>query len=334
MSGIAAAPSGPGLSVIVPTRNVAGTIADCLRGLLEELAGSAFEVIVVDNGSRDATLDIVRTFPVALHVVGPCFVSRSRNEGARAATLPLVAFVDSDCVVQPGWAATVRAVLADAGIGVTGSRHILRADATWVERAWDRAHRKRAEAALVDTVYIPAGNLAARREVFLAVDGFDETLETGEDPDLCARIAAGGRRIVEARDMRCVHLGEPRTLGDVFRRERWHGRGARLHYGDGRLAPITLATAAFGGALAFAAASLVAAIATGVPWLLAGLLAPAAVPAVYAASYGRGDPRHTAQLWAIYLAYFLARTAAFPVAVARALERRRAAAGTGAGMRA
>ena len=248
-------------------------------------------MLVVDNGSTDGTLDIVRRLPVRLEVIPGGFVSRSRNVGARAAAHPLLAFIDSDCVVRSGWGQAVRAVLADESIGVTGSRHVLRDHATWVERAWDRAHRRRSPAALVPTAYIPAGNLATRRDVFLAVDGFDESLETGEDPDLCARIAARGHRVVEARDVQCVHLGEPRTLGDVFRRERWHGRGARLRYGDGRLAPIMISSTLFAVCLAGAVAGVLLAPMIGSAWPLVLLAAPLAVPMIYAARYARGDVR-------------------------------------------
>ena len=320
--------SQPPISVVVPTRNVAATIGVCLQSILDELAGTGHEVIVVDNGSSDATLDIVRRFAVRLEVVSPCFVARSRNCGARLAVHPLLAFVDSDCVVRPGWSANIREVLSDESIGVTGSRHVLREDSTWVERAWDRAHRRRSERPLEDTVYIPAGNLAVRRSVFLDVGGFDETLETGEDPDLCARIAARGYRIVEARDIRCVHLGEPRTLGDVFRRERWHGRGARLRYGDGRIAPITISTVVFAVTLVLAVTALALAMWWRSIWPLAVAALPLSLPALYAARYARGgDPAHFVQLSAIYLAYFFARTAALPVVAARAWQRRAAPTG-------
>lgn len=309
------------LTVIVPTRNVSATIGPCLQSIADDLRGTPHEVIVVDNGSTDDTLRIARQFPVRLETIPGGFVSRSRNTGARVAQHPVLAFVDSDCVVRPGWGEAIRAVLADEAIGVTGSRHVLRDDATWVERAWDRAHRRRSTAALEDTVYIPAGNMAARRAVFLDVDGFDESLETGEDPDLCARIAARGLRIVEAHGVRCVHLGEPRTLGDVFRRERWHGRGARLRYGDGRLAPIMISTVLFAGALLAALAGVVLATALRSAWPLVLLAAPLAMPMVYAARYARGDTAHAVQLVAIYLAYFAARTAALPVVASRARER-------------
>lgn len=317
------APSTP-VTVVVPTRNVERTVAACVESIRTELAGTDYEIIVVDNGSTDATLDVVSRLPVTVVRVLPGFVSASRNAGARQASHPLLAFVDSDCLVQPGWATAIREVLADASIGVTGSRHVLRTGATWVERAWDRAHRRRADRSLVDTTYIPAGNLAVRRDVFLAVGGFDESLETGEDPDLCARIAARGLRIVEAQATRCVHLGEPRTLGAVFRRERWHGRGVRLRYGDGRIAPVTIATGLFAVLVAAGALGVIAAVATGTLWLLpVSIVLPLLVPASYAARYTRDRSlAHFGQLLAIYLAYFAGRAAALPVVLARWWRRR------------
>ena len=310
---------GPWLSVIVPARNVAGTIDACLGALGDEAARTPLEVIVVDNGSRDDTVARARRFPGRVIELPPGgFVSASRNAGARAARAAVLAFVDSDCVVRPGWAAAILDVLEDASIGATGCRHDIRDAPSWVEWGWDRAHHVRLTAPR-EVPYLPAGNLAVRRPLFLELGGFDETLETGEDPDLCKRIAGAGFRIVEAPAVRSVHLGEPRTLAAVFRRERWHGRGLRLHYADGRLAPIAILTALSAVAALAAIVSVALAAATRCPWWLAGLLLPFGVPALYALRYAR-PPRvpHAAALLPIYAAYFLGRVAALPVAVRRA----------------
>ncbi len=308
------------LSVVIPTRNVARTIEACLQSVCGAAPRERLEVIVVDNGSSDATLELAARFPVRVERIPGGFVSRSRNVGARLARHPFVAFVDSDCVVREEWLGATLAALGEPRVAVAGCRHELRDAATWVERAWDRAHRKPLGRGLRDVAYVPAGNLAARRDVFLEVNGFDETLETGEDPDLCARIAARGHRVVQAPGMRCVHLGEPRTLGDVFRRERWHGRGARLRYGDGRIAPITISTAIFIAAVAVAIAGVAAALAGRVWWPAAAAAAPLAVPAVYAAAYAKAPRvRHALPLLLVYVAYFAGRAAALPVAARRAL---------------
>lgn len=310
---------GPLLSVIVPARNAAGMIEPCLRALLDEATRTALEILVIDNGSTDDTIAKARGLGLPVIQLPPGgFVSASRNHGAREAKAPVVAFVDADCVVRPGWAAAVLDVLADASIGAAGSKYDIRDASTWVERSWDRAYHVRATA-LGDVPYIPAGNLGMRRSVFLGVGGFDETLETGEDPDLCRRVVGAGFRVVEAPSIRTVHLGEPRTLKAVFRRQRWHGRGLRLRYADGRIAPIAIMTVLSALAGLAAIASLVAAVATGRVWWLAGLLLPFGVPALYAVRYAKA-PRltHAAALLPIYSAYFLGRVMALPVALRRA----------------
>lgn len=311
------------ISVVVPARNSGATLGACLSSILREVPAALREVIVVDNGSTDDTLAVARSFPVRLESVPGGFVSRSRNVGACLARHPVVAFVDSDCLVCDGWYEAITKTLADARVGVCGRRHDIRDEAGWVERAWDLAHRRPLGDAPRPVAYVPAGNMAARRDVFLQVRGFDETLETGEDPDLCARLAARGLAVVEVPAARAVHLGEPRTLRDVFRRERWHGRGLRLRYGDGRLAPIAVTTAAFGGLVVVALAGVTWSVLSGT---LAGALAvfgPAAVAGAYAVRRTR-RPVHLARLWLIYLAYFLGRAAALPVVVARARVRRSA----------
>ena len=313
---------GSSLSVVIPSRNSGRTIDACLRSVLSDTPPDALDVIVVDNGSSDDTLEIVRRHPVRLEIVPPGFVSTSRNVGARLAKYPLVAFIDSDCSVRSGWRTAVVETLADETVGIIGRRHDPPDNGTWVQQAWDRAHaRAHATRTMREVPYVPAGNMAARTAVFLGVDGFDDTLETGEDPDLCARVAAQGLRIVEVPEMRCIHFGEPATLGAVFRRERWHGRGTRLRYGDGRLAPIMLTTLAFGAAVILSVIGALVALAGGGWWWLAGGLALlAGVPAIYAARYAK-SLAHAAPLLLIYVAYFFGRAAALGVVLKRARDR-------------
>ena len=306
------------ITIVIPARNSARTIDECLRSVLEAAPAELREIIVVDNGSTDQTLDAVKRYPVRVEIIPPGFVSRSRNVGARLAKHPIVAFVDSDCAVDDGWHGAICAALQDPAVGVVGSRHDAPRNGTWVQRAWDLAHsRDRRPGNARDVVYVPAGNMALRAAVFAEARGFDETLETGEDPDLCARVAATCLRIVEEPRMRCTHFGEPATLAAVFRRERWHGRGTRLRYGDGRLAPIMLTSAAFGAAAIACTVATTAALAGASWWWpLAGFAATLGIPAVYAARYGK-TLRHTVTLWPIYLAYFFGRASALGVVFKR-----------------
>ncbi len=93
-------------SVIVPAYNAGKTIGDCLRALARQSLDAAdYEVIVVDDGSRDDTAEIVKTFPVRyLHQEnkGP---AAARNYGSREARGEIILFTDSDCVPSRDWIA-------------------------------------------------------------------------------------------------------------------------------------------------------------------------------------------------------------------------------------
>jgi GT2 family glycosyltransferase len=169
--------------------------------------------------------------------------------------------------------------------------------------------------------YIPAGNLLTPIRVFRESGGFDPTLETGEDPDLCNRIRSTGYRIVEWDRIRCIHLGEPKSLAQVFRREMWHGRGVRLRYADGRVAPVVLATVLFGVLMLLAAAGLLLSLGGGTLLPASAAVLPWIVPAIYALSRaGRVRPARLPALMAVYGFYFLGRMVALPVAVLRGLR--------------
>lgn len=306
------------VGIVIPSRNSGASIARCLQSVLETIPDGARDVIVVDSGSTDDTPDLVRMAGVRLETIRPGYVSRSRNIGAALVRSDLLAFVDSDCVLLPGWYEAVMECLAHDNVAAAGCRYELRDRPTWVERSWLAAKGGPAPASMRDARYVPGGNLVVRREAFAEVGGFDETMETGEDMQLCAAITARGRRVVEYGAIRSQHLGEPRTLVEVFWRNRWHGRGARLNYADGRMAAITLSTIAFAGTVAAGLTGAAAAIATR-RWIPAASLALAAViPAVYATRYTRSsNPADFARLCLIYFAYFCGRSAALPDVVRR-----------------
>ncbi len=318
---------GPFLSVVVPARNSADTIAECLRSLRRHLPQTCSEVIVVDNGSSDGTGRIAREEGARVIEAPGVFVSEVRNVGARQATGDgeLLGFIDSDCTITPGWYQAAVALLeSDRTIGVAGSRHVIPENPSWVEEVWFRSHRSMERKDPLDVAYIPAGNLVVRKKVFRQVGGFDPTMETGEDPDLCNRIGSAGFRIVEWDAIRCVHLGEPKSLVQVFRRERWHGRGVRLRYADGRLAPVVVATALFLVLVLAGVAGLAAAVVVGLTLPVAALVPALAIPAVFAITKGRKLPvTQLPALALVYTFYFLGRAASLPVAAARAMFKRK-----------
>src|SRR5260370_40529790 len=93
----------PRVSVVVCAYNAERTMEPCLASL-EELNYPDYEVIVVNDGSTDRTLEIAERFSYVRIISQPNKgLSVARNVGAEAATGQIVAYTDSDCVADPDW---------------------------------------------------------------------------------------------------------------------------------------------------------------------------------------------------------------------------------------
>jgi glucosyl-dolichyl phosphate glucuronosyltransferase len=107
----------PAVSVIVSTRNRAHYLPEVLRTLAAQDCEASFEVIVVDNGSTDATPSVLREWcarnPGFRTVSEPRpGLSKGKNAGIRTARAPLLLFTDDDMRVDPGWVASYHALFS------------------------------------------------------------------------------------------------------------------------------------------------------------------------------------------------------------------------------
>jgi hypothetical protein len=180
--------------------------------------------------------------------------------------------------------------------------------------------------------WLGSGNLVIRRSAFEAMGGFDTTLETCEDVDLCQRLIARGGRIVSVEGMVSVHHGDPRTLRAVFLGELWRGRdnlrvSLRVPL-TRRSAPGVLMPVLTLGALLAAPAGLVWLV-RGHPLVTLGAIAavialaiPGAVLLVLRAPSVERGPAYAGRALAFSLVYNLGRALAL---VARAGHRTRRA---------
>jgi cellulose synthase/poly-beta-1,6-N-acetylglucosamine synthase-like glycosyltransferase len=159
-----------------------------------------FDVIIADNGSRDATASVIARWTErdprfrgidASMRPGP---AAARNAGVAGAAGDAVAFCDADDVVRPGWLAGCVAALGAADV-VAGVFDF--------DTLNGRAGRSPVQHYTSHFDFLPAGlgaNLAVRTEAFRSVGGFDETLTAGEDIDLCWRMQLRGMRFAAAPD--------------------------------------------------------------------------------------------------------------------------------------
>jgi GT2 family glycosyltransferase len=212
----------PWISVMVPARNAAATLGACLTSICEASADTGtVELIVADNGSTDSTPAIAAAAGARVLSLPGLRVSAVRNRAAREAQAPLFAFIDADHVLGPEWFTAARRLLTDAQIVAAGAEYLAPDRASWVQRTYDclRQHRRGTR----DVTWLPSGNLAIRADVFQRLGGFDESLETCEDVDLCRRLVRCGRLVADEA-LTSVHHGDPRTLRAVYAGEVWRGR--------------------------------------------------------------------------------------------------------------
>ena len=208
-------------SFIVPLYNEQKTIKACLDAIQAEMSEND-EIIVVDNGSRDDSAEIVRRYSAVRLLMRPGInVGAVRNEGATLAKNELLAFIDADCVLCPGWRKHIASVFGALSVGATGSKCDVSKNAGWMETAWF-SQRKKAPGI---TNYINSGNLVVKKEAFFAAGGFDKSLISGEDAALCWRLRELGFTIFENPQARAIHLGNPKNLCAFYRQQKWHGMG-------------------------------------------------------------------------------------------------------------
>lgn len=220
-------PSGSTLrvSVIIPTLNEERVIGRCLEALERNtIPKDAFEVIVVDNGSKDKTVETALRFNTVFSLkvlsLKGAHISAIRNYGASEARGEILAFLDADCLAPPNWLSEATRIFEDHPQGIIGAHYRIPDDATWVGRTW---YQDRMSERIGSVSYVPSGDLLIRRELFANVRGFDESIQTNEDFELCQRVIRAGWPVRAYLELRVVHLGTPRSLIGFFRKQRWHG---------------------------------------------------------------------------------------------------------------
>ena len=213
--------AGPAITFIIPVRNDEARLAQCLASIARN-PHEACETLVIDNGSIDGSVTVARRAGATVLEMPHATVAEMRNAGAKAAKGALLAFVDADHVLDSGWVTAALDVLEDRDITATGAPYTSPGDANWLQRAYGRLRPELKGSVPVD--WLGSGNLIVRAEAFDRVGGFDTSLETCEDVDLCNRLRLRGFRLIADERLRSVHLGDPSTVRAVFFGELWRGR--------------------------------------------------------------------------------------------------------------
>jgi cellulose synthase/poly-beta-1,6-N-acetylglucosamine synthase-like glycosyltransferase len=192
----------PAVTVIVPAYNEAANIVACVASLRAlDYPPEKLQIIVVDNGSTDRTLEVLAATPgiLALRETRPGSYA-ARNLALAHATGEVLCFTDADCSVDRGW---VRKAVGHLGpeVGVVAG-HVeleffdVRLSAS---ELFEKCFSFRQADNARNRVCVTA-NWTSRRDVLERFGGFDAGMRSGGDHALAARIAAAGLRVVYAPD--------------------------------------------------------------------------------------------------------------------------------------
>jgi GT2 family glycosyltransferase len=284
-----------------------------------------YEVLVMDHGSTDATAAVAAAGGASVETSRSGTIGALRNRGARKAQADLFVFLDADVSLAEDWAGefgALRDALLAQPLVITGNRCIPDlASGGWVARAWFReATEDHAP------THLGSGHMVTTRTLFDRVGGFDETIATGEDYDLCQRARAAGAVVVARTALRAYHHGLPRSLREFVRREMWHSESDWQSFAAIARSKVALATLLFVGLLAGTVAGL---LIPGGRTLALACVAGSALLCGTAAlrRCGLAAPLRTLQCTVLYFGYFLGRA----LAGLRALLRGTKGRGSGAG---
>ncbi len=187
----------PRVSVVVCSYNGCRTLRDTLEGL-KALDYPDYEVIVVNDGSRDATPDIAGEYDVRLISTENRGLSAARNTGWQEASGEIVAYIDDDAYPDPHWLKYLAwTFLHHNYVGVGGPNIAPMGDGPIAECVYN-APGGPVQVLLTDRIaeHIPGCNMAFRRQALAAIDGFDIRYRTaGDDVDLCWRLQERGGTI-------------------------------------------------------------------------------------------------------------------------------------------
>jgi len=187
----------PRVSVVVCSYNGARTIRDTFEAL-QRLEYPDFEVILVDDGSKDATASIGREFGARVISTENRGLSNARNTGYEAATGEIIAYIDDDAYPDPHWLQYVaQRFMHSDWVGVGGPNLPPKGDGMIAECvANSPGGPVHVLVSDFEAEHIPGCNMAFRKAALEGTGGFVSRFRTaGDDVDLCWRLSDSGGRI-------------------------------------------------------------------------------------------------------------------------------------------
>lgn len=225
------------VTVYIPCYNVESYLSHSIEGVLRQTYG-VDELLIIDDGSRDRTLQIAARYPVrVVQHESNRGLAVARNTAFRCARNELVAAVDADCVPEPDWLERLVPLLDREGVVAAGGCLVETVLHSVADR-WRKAHMPQdwGSEQTLNPRFMFGNNLLLRKSVVEEVGGYVESLRTnGEDVDISARIRARGYSFVYEPAAVVKHLRHDTVRSVLDAYWRWWRYGVRAYANGIRL---------------------------------------------------------------------------------------------------
>ncbi|GAC1436857.1 MAG: hypothetical protein NVSMB51_09110 [Solirubrobacteraceae bacterium] len=222
-------PDAPLVSVIICTYNGAQTLGETVAGVAA-MTYPNFEVIVVDDGSSDASAEIARAQGFTVICTENRGLSSARNTGASASAGEILAYIDDDATPDPHWLHHIVDAFARKDIVALGGPNVAVPGDGVVADAVAISPGNPSQVLLDDqeAEHIPGCNAAFRRDALLAVGGFDPRFHVaGDDVDVCWRLQEAGGKIGYTAAAVVLHHRR-RSISGYLRQQRGYGKAEAM----------------------------------------------------------------------------------------------------------
>jgi len=207
----------PPVSVVVPVYNAQDTIKPCVDSILNlTYPKDRVEFIFVDNYSTDSTAEILSTYSSDIKVFRESKrgAAAARNKGIVSASGEVIAFTDSDCVVDKDWLLEIVQPLKDDTTGISGGRILALHPCHAIEKAGNLIHNHKI-AFSYDIPYAISMNWASRKDVLVNTGMFDENFLRAQDSEFSLRIFKAGYKLIYCHKAVIYHRNS-KTYYELF----------------------------------------------------------------------------------------------------------------------
>ena len=218
----------PFVSIIIPVFNSEKIIRRCLESLLRQTYPTEkYEIIIVDNGSYDNSVKIIKEFPIKLFFEKRAHNSyMARNCGLRHAKGEIIAFIDADCIARKDWLQNLIEPFKDVNVGVVAGEVLNYKPMNLIQGFYAFSDFLRQETKVQKKVpAIGTANVAFRKVIFNIVGQFDENFRWGGDNDFGVRIQKETNYLIRFAKRAKVYHFHRISLKELIRHAYTYGLG-------------------------------------------------------------------------------------------------------------